>query len=219
MNPTASRDDDCRMERLLRAAAEFEPDAPAPEGLAFRALAGRPRRRPARVRRLIAQGACTLAGLVAAALLWPTMDAERPDIPPTVRPGSVGPGPVATARPANRGRKQAAETGYRPSVTPGPSPTMKGPPHRPRASRPRPENGTTPHRRVRPMWTTQVVQRSATGVLTPAWVAGPAPDGRAIEVSPAVVDVPLGDGDNGLLDSGLGGRVRPASYGDTEENR
>ncbi len=210
MNPTASMDDTSRTERLLWAAADFEPEEPAPVGLAFRALAGRRRRRNIRARRLIAQGACTFACVVAALLLWPTREAPLPvDMPPVVEPAKV-PTPKAgavRARPKQPPKQQQKLVqGAGPSTPAATRPTRAWLPRhhhwRERRIRREPESS-------KPLWRTEVVRRTTTGVLAPAWVAGPGAGGGAMEVTPAVLDVPLGDEDGG---PGAG----PASY--TEEN-
>lgn len=173
------------VEALLRGAAEFEPDEPAPGlltagGVALLLASDAARRRrtiQARVATIAAAitGAAACSASLVLALNQPrpvVRAAQTPQAQVALQPAAPRPAPpvVTVSAPAAPRRRTQMVALVR---------------HSPR-SRPR----RRPETPAPPVWTDETVEQQVTGVLAQAWLVQPREDG-SFEVTPAVVDVPL----------------------------
>jgi hypothetical protein len=172
-----------RVEALLRAAADFEPESPAPEGLEARMLA-RAHCRPPRTRLLLAAGAATALLALAALLPRGGHRGKTPPEPARLAQATAHPAPDAAA-PAAAPRKSADPPGAHARKH---SPSKgKERPDRPGRRKGRPES---PPRPPRVRWRDQTIRMYASGIIAPAWMAEETPEGDSIVLTPVVMDIP-----------------------------
>jgi len=173
------------VEALLRGAAEFEPDEPAPGLLTAGGVALLLASDAARRRRTIQARVATIAGVLTAAAacsasLVLALNQPRPVAQAPQAPSS----PISQQAPAPRPAQQVV-TASAPVAPQHRAQTVAFIRHSPR---PRPRQ--RPETPAPPVWTDETVEQQVTGVLAQAWLVQPHEDG-SFEVTPTVVDVPL----------------------------
>lgn len=203
--------------RLLVEAAGWEPDTPAPEGLAARALAEELEQQAAAERRRSEQvrvglfgglflGASAVSASVAFAFLRlsPSPVAATHPAPPAMDRLAARPGPGAG--PAATGPRQA-EAATVPgtavaAVTPRPAPRNGGQSRRVRRRRRsvrgsgirtwRPVMATAARVAEAPaaVWREEKVRHEVAGVLSAGWLLHEDPESGALVVSPGILDLP-----------------------------
>lgn len=193
------------LEQLLSEAATWEPDAPAPEGLAGKALASElERQERERILRVQERRAGLFATFfLGASAVSATVALAFFHLSPTapVRPDVSTPGPARTA--GAKGGSQAADAGplvaVVPTLPPNPVPAVPaGAPGRRRARRSARLAGTA----ARPsrgeeraseaptaLWREETVRREITGVLSTGWLVGRNPEDGSVILLPGVLEV------------------------------
>lgn len=185
--PVGSNEDEqlTAMEGLLRGAAEFEPDEPAPGlltagGIAL-LLADDAARRRRTVRARVAAFAGVFAGTAACSaslVMALNQPAQRVQVP--------APAPVQVSQRQPAAKMQETEPRVTWAVTPKRRVVASRSGRRVHPQRSRPELAVpTP-----PVWTEETVEHQVTGVLAEAWLVQAHEDG-SFEVTPALVDLPL----------------------------
>jgi len=172
------------VERLLQAAAEFDPGTPAPGLLSSGGIlmllaedAQRRRRRTVRARLASLTGLMVGSAACSASLVMALTQSPHP-----VRTGTTG-SVVTLPEPP---KKQIASAG----LPEAPATAVVAAPERKRRTvrrrrtrRPRPEAAPEA------IWTEQTVEHRTTGLLADAWVLQPQADG-SVELTPAIIDLP-----------------------------
>jgi hypothetical protein len=211
------------IEALLRSAASYEPDTPAPVGAALRALGSR-QRCPVRCHfRLWLPAAAAMAALSAAAMLLTKGLAPHLPAPPaatatlaTTR-GTVAPSADSSPRPPAPCMVLARGIGRQPhpgAAVPAAALTPRHRGHR-TGSRVEARRAAPPPSRVAPRvrWHRQRVPRYYyAGYLEPAWLAEPSPEGEGIVLTPVVVDVPAQMEDGTASAGERPATIMPARY-------
>ena len=215
-----------RVESLLRAAKNYEPDGGAPpEGLFARSLVGHRYRVEARRR---ARRGLTLAGGIAAAVAaclfyWGGDSASKSSsqvaqvaVPATPLPVKVTAPPERIALPPTLSATPAVKPSRRRSVSPAhPSRRLRD------TTRQNPIRRNSPeHRAPEVQWEVQTVRRDTYGVLAPAWVTQADESGREVDITPVVVDIPVHTEEHVVVGASAGNSdsAHPVLY-DSEENQ
>jgi hypothetical protein len=178
------------VERLLLAAAEYEPETPPPGFLSSGGVltllaedAQRRRTRTVRARVAALTGMMAGAAACSASLVMALTQAQRPDRSTAPAGAAAVPAPLLTKVASAAPERAAAKATPPPSSRPRRTMRRRRPRRQPVAA---PEAAPTPA-----VWTEQTVEHQVSGLLADAWIVEPQPDG-ALELIPVIVDLPTG---------------------------